>query len=97
MSKVKVVKKLTDKGWPVHSKKYPHAHEEASKAEKKADPKEYKKSLKLEKKLGKHELMAKHTKKDVIEIERKFAKNKRLKKDLIKHETVETKKEGKPK
>lgn len=98
MVKVKVVSKLTDKGYPVHNKRYPSAHEAASKAEKKADPKTYKKSIKLERKMLKkdpHELMAKHTKSGKIEVERKYAKDKKLKKDLILHERVEARKEKK--
>lgn len=89
MTKIKVVKSLTDAGWPTNSKRYKRSHRQANKVEKRGDPKTYAKTLKLEKKLGKHELMAKHTKKGTIEIERKFAKPKRLKKDLIRHEKAE--------
>ena len=97
MTKVKIVKKLTDKGWPIQNKKYPHAHEMADKAEKKADPKTYKKINKMEHKLGKHEIMSKATKKKgIVEIEKKFSKNRKVKKNLIVHEMkehqVETKK-----
>lgn len=97
MTKVKVVKKLRAKGWPVQNKKYAHAHEEADKVEKRADPKTYKKVNKLEKKLKKGELMAKSTRKGVVEIESKFAKNKKVKRNLIKHEKKEYKVESKRK
>lgn len=93
MPKVKIVSHLTDKGWPVQSKKYKSSHLSANKAEKKADPKTFNKISKMEKRLSKHELMAKHTKSGTIEIERKFAKNKKVKKNLIKHEVTEHKKE----
>lgn len=89
--KVKVVKHLTDKGYPVHNKNYQYAHNKANKAEKRADPKAYNQLKKLEKKLGKHELMGKHTKKGKIEVEKKFARNKRLKRNIVKHEIVEKK------
>ena len=91
MPKVKIVTKITDKGWPVHNKKYKSAHQKANEAEKKDDPKAYKRVNKLERSLGKHELMAKHTKGGVVEIEEKFAKDKKIRKNLIKHEVKEHK------
>lgn len=100
MTKVKIVKHISDKGYPVHNKKYAHAHEQANKAEKKADPKEFKKSVKLMEKMERknpHELMATHKKSGKIEIEKKYAKNRRLKKDLIVHEETEAKVEDRKK
>lgn len=91
MRKIKVVKKLTDKGFPVHTKGYKSAHRKADAVEKKSDPIAYKKVNKLERKLGKHELMGKNLKSGEIEIEKKFAKNKRIKRNIIKHEISENK------
>lgn len=90
-SKVKVVSHLSDKGYPVHGKHYAYAHEQASGAERRANPKEYKKSIKDERKQGKHELMATHKKNGQIEIEKKYSKDKKMRKDLILHEKTERK------
>lgn len=89
MAKVKIVKKLTDKGFPVHDKHYETAHRAASKAEKRDYPKGYKELERKEHSLKKHELMAKSTKAGKIEIEKKFAKNR---KELTEHERIEHKK-----
>lgn len=89
MPKVKIVKKLTDKGFPTHSKYYETAHRYASKVEKKDFPKGYEKLKKKEHGLKKHELMAKSTKSGTVEIEQKFKKDKR---ELTKHERVENRK-----
>lgn len=84
----KIVKKLSDKGYPTHDKHYPSAHEEADKVEKSTYPKGYKRLKSREKHLNKHELMAKNLKNGNIKIERKFAKDK---KELSFHERTEHK------
>jgi len=89
MAKIKMVKKLTDKGFPVHNKHYETAHRYASKIEKKKFPKGYEKLKKLEHKLGKHELMAKSTKSGKTEMERKY---KPFKNEFQLHEKKENKK-----
>lgn len=86
--KAKLVKKLTDKGYPLADKHYVEAHEEADKKEKRKFPKGYQKLKKAEKKLGKHELMGKNTKSGKIEVERKFKKNA---KEIAYHERQEHK------
>lgn len=73
-TKIKYVAKLTDKGFPTHSKYYESSHKKADAAEKKANPKMYKAENKAEKHIKKHELMAKNTKSGKIEIEKKFKK-----------------------
>lgn len=89
MRKIKVVKRLTDKGYPVHDRHYETAHRAADKAEKRTYPQGYKKLRKLERKLKPHELMAKSTKKGEYEIEKKFSKEKN---ELLLHEKREHKK-----
>lgn len=88
MPKVKLVKKLTDKGYPYHAKNYREAHEEADVAEKKKFPKGYKVLKKDEKKLGKTELMGTNKKSGKIEVEKKFKKEK---KEIGFHEETEHK------
>jgi len=85
---IKLVKKLSDKGYPYHSKNYREAHSEADKAEKKKFPKGYEKLKKSEKKLGKNELMGTNKKSGKIEVEKKFSKNK---KEIAYHEKMEHK------
>lgn len=74
MPKIKIVKKITDKGYPTHSKYYHEAHAEADTAEKKKYPKNYPKTKKLLKKLGKHELMSTESKEGKVKVEKKFKK-----------------------
>lgn len=91
MKKVIYVKKLTDKShYPTHDKNYLLAHRAANAAEKKLDPKMYLAENRAERKIKPHELMATHTKKDKIEIEKKF---KPFAKTLVRHETTEFKKD----
>lgn len=89
MGKVKIVKKLNDKGFPTHNKKYREAHAEADNAEKKKYPKVYKAMKKVDKKLGKHELSGKNLKSGKILISKKVPKKDR--KDVILHEKTENK------
>lgn len=88
MAKAKLVKRLTDKGFPSHSKYYEKAHGEASTEEKKKFPKGYEELKKKMKSLGKHEVMATNKKSGKIEIESKF---KKYKKELAFHEEEESK------
>lgn len=76
MPRTKLVKKLTDKGFPKSSRYYKTAHEYADKAEKCKYPKGYEKLKKAERKMGKHEGMGKNLRSGKIEVERKFSKNK---------------------
>jgi hypothetical protein len=86
--RIKIVKKLSDKGYPTDNKHYPSAHEEASKVEKLKFSKGYMRLKKIERHFPKDELLAKNTKKGKIEIERKFSK---YKKELSFHERTEHK------
>lgn len=86
MAKVKIVKKLYEKGYPTSSKYYRSAHEEADKAEKKKFSKGYKKIEKTHFKRG--ELAATHDKKGNIKVEKRFEK---FKNELVFHERRELK------
>lgn len=86
MMKIKLMKKLTDKGFPTHSKRYAYAHEEADKVEKKKYPSGYKKLRKEERGISKHELIGKNTRSGKIEVESKFKKNKS---EIALHERTE--------
>lgn len=96
---VKLVNKISNKGYPVHDKKYQSSHRYADKVEKKADPKAYKEINKMDRKLKPNELAGKHTKSGKIEINRKYTKNhdgisgKRIERNLALHERVEDKKQ----
>jgi dephospho-CoA kinase len=85
---IKLVKKLTNKGFPTHNKNYEYSHKKADKIEKKAYPKGYEALKKEERHLGKKELMGKNTKSGKIEVENKFAKHK---KEIALHERIEHK------
>lgn len=87
MSKI-FVNKLSDHGYPYHSKHYKTAHEEASKAEKKKFPKGYEELKKDEHHLGKHELMGTNKRSGKIEVEKKF---KKFGKEIEYHERQESK------
>lgn len=86
--KVKIVKKITDKGFPYHAANYREAHEEASTEEKKKFPKGYSILKKKMKRLGKHEMMATNKQSGKVEVEQKF---KRYKSELAYHEKEESK------
>ena len=75
MTKIKLVKNISSKGYPYHDKNYREAHEEADVAEKKKFPKGYSALKKKEKSLGKTELMGTNKKSGKIEVEKKFKKN----------------------
>lgn len=85
--KYKTVKHLNDKKFPTHSKRYPYAHKEANKAEKKDNPKAYQEINRLERKVGKHELLGKNTKSGKIEVSVKVPKKDR--KNVAVHEKRE--------
>lgn len=82
------VNKLSDHGYPTHSRYYKSAHEEASKSEKKKFPKGYDELKKAERHLGKHELMGKNLRSGKIEVEKKF---KKYGKEIAYHEQQEHK------
>ena len=82
------VKKLTDKGFPYHSKNYREAHDEASKEEKKKFPKGYEILKKDEKHLGKNELMGTNKRSGKVEVEKKY---KKYSKEIEFHEKQEHK------
>lgn len=86
----KLVKKLTDKGFPTHEKKYKEAHEKANKAEKRKFGVEAFRNLEAgDRKMGKHDLAGKNTKKGKIEVSRRVPKNDR--REVAYHEEVENK------
>lgn len=82
-----VVNKLTDNGFPVHTKQYKTAHAEASRDEKSRFPKGYEKLKHMQ--LGKHELIGKNTQSGKILIEKKVAKS--LRDEVAFHELDENK------
>jgi hypothetical protein len=88
MTKPIIVKKLSDHGYPYHSKHYLVAHEEADVVEKKKFPKGYEHLKHAEKHLGKHELMGTNKKSGKIEVEKKF---KKYSKEIGYHEAQEHK------
>jgi hypothetical protein len=82
--------KLTDKGFPTHSKKYASAHEQADKAEKKKFPrKDYVAMQKVDAKLPKGQLAGKNLKNGKIEVSRKVPA--KLRREVQYHEKVESK------
>lgn len=84
-------KYVNDRGFPRSDPKYATAHEEASKAEKKAFPrKDYNKLKHMDKSVGKHELIGKNSKKGKITISEKIPK--KLRPEVIFHEKTENKK-----
>lgn len=88
MKKIHILSKLSDHGYPISSKNYHEAHAEADIAEKKKYPNGYQKLKKMQKHLGKHELMGKNTKKGKIEVEGRF---RNYKDEIAYHERVESK------
>jgi len=86
--KPEIVNKLSDYGYPYHSKYYRTAHSEADHAEKKKFPHGYQKLKKAEKHLGKHELMGTNKKSGKIEVEKKY---KKYSKEIGYHESQEHK------
>lgn len=98
---VKIVDKLSDKGYPVHDKNYKSAHNKANKVEKKSDPKAYAEINKMDRSLKKGELAGKHTKDGKVEIDKKYNKShdgvsgQRIKNNLVLHEITEKKAQSK--
>lgn len=83
--------RLTDKGFPTHSKRYANAHEQADKAEKKKfGKKDYDEMKKVDAKLAKHELAGKNLKSGKLEVSKKVPIAHR--KQVAFHEMVENKK-----
>jgi hypothetical protein len=86
----KLVEKLSDKGFPKSSKKYPTAHEEASKKEKMKFPrKDYDTLKKMDYNTPRGELLGKNTKKGKIEVSKKVPA--KLRKEVAFHEKAENK------
>lgn len=86
MKKIILVNRISDHGYPYHSKNYRVAHDESDKDEKKKFPKGYKKLKIDEKHLGKHELMGTNKKSGKIEVEEKY---KKYAKEIAYHEKKE--------
>lgn len=85
-----ILSKLTDRGFPTHSKRYDYAHKEANKAEKKKYPKGYEDLKQLDRGLSdKHELIGKNTKAGKIEVSKKVPK--KYRDEVAYHEKVENK------
>lgn len=84
-----IVSRLREKGYPTSSKRYPSAHEEASKEEKERYPKGYAKLKKLDIQAGeKHELLGTNKKNGKIEVSKKVPKP--LRSEVAFHEKVES-------
>ena len=65
----KIESKLTDSGFPKHSSGYQQAHRKANQAEEKKFGKEsFKKLEKIDREVGKHELIGKNLKSGKIEV-----------------------------
>ncbi len=86
---MKIVKKLTDKGFPKSSKFYKEAHSEADNKERRRYPRAYANMKIVDKRLAKHELAGKNLKSGKIEISSKVPKKDR--KDVALHERTENK------
>ncbi len=85
-----LLSKLLDKGFPTHSKDYKNAHRKANKAEeKKFGKKSFKALEKIDRKVGKHELVGKNLKSGKIEVSKKVPK--KLRKEVAFHEETENK------
>ncbi|MDE2024874.1 MAG: hypothetical protein KGJ07_00095 [Patescibacteria group bacterium] len=90
MTKKYVVKpRLTDKGFPTHSKFYNSAHEEASKAEKAKFPTGYNHLKDMDRRVSKHELLGKNLKSGKIEVSQKVPP--KYRREVAFHEQVENK------
>jgi hypothetical protein len=82
--------KLSDAGFPTHSKKYKEAHQKANKQEKeKFGKKAFEALEKIDNKLSKHELAGKNTKSGKIEVSKKVPPKFRT--EVAFHEKVENK------
>jgi hypothetical protein len=82
--------RISDKGFPTHSKKYNEAHKEANKEEKqKFGEKAFKEMEKIDSKLEKHELAGKNTRTGKIEVSYKVPK--KFREQVAYHEKVENK------
>jgi|SRR5271157_3707152 len=90
-SHYKLVKNLPGEGYPSSQKKYPTAHEEASKAEKKKfGSKSYDKLKEMDLKAGHaHKSIGNNTKSGKIEVSTTVPK--KLRKEVAYHEKVENK------
>jgi hypothetical protein len=89
MSKIKMVNKIKETGFPTSSKNYLSAHEQANKAEKKKFPKGYEVLKKEVRKVAKkHDPLATNTKTGEIKVEKKY---KKYKNELTFHEKTENK------
>jgi hypothetical protein len=84
MEKYKVVKKIVRKGYPVNSKYYAEAHEEASNTEKKMFPKGYKELKKISKKVPQGQMIGWHDKKGHAEVAKIVPK--KLRREVYVHE-----------
>lgn len=89
MRKVRVVKKIVSRGYPVSSNKYSESHAEADNAEREHHPRAYRELKKIERHLRRNELLATHDRKGNILIEKKVPRRDRI--DIILHEDVERK------
>lgn len=86
---VKLVNKITKKD-PYANKNILHAHIKADKVEKKAYPKGYQQTKKMDDKLHKHEYVGENfIKSNTIKISKKIPKS--MRKEVILHEKVELK------
>lgn len=88
-AKYKLVRKLTDSGFPTHSKFYKTAHTEAEKLEKAKFPSGYAKMKKIDEKVSKHELVGKNLKDGKIFVSKKVPKKFRA--EVAFHEKTESK------
>jgi hypothetical protein len=90
MSRKIIVKpKLTDAGFPVHSRFYQQAHRKADVAEKARFPKGYERMKKVDKNLPARQLAGKNSKSGMIFVSAKVPKS--LRKEVAYHESVESK------
>lgn len=89
MKTYKVVNRIKRRGFPTSSGEYKTAHAEADNAEKKKFPKGYNELKKIDKRIGKNELVGKNTRSGNILVEKKVPK--KMRKEVAYHEKVENK------
>jgi len=87
MVKYTLKDKLTDKGYPVHTKEYQAAHRKANRAEKRASPADYKDVNALETHLPNGELLGKNLRNGKIEVSKKVPA--KLRQNVATHEKSE--------
>lgn len=86
----KLVAELSDTGFPTHSKRYPKAHERASKAERQAyGKKQFEELGNVDRGMKKHQLAGKNLKSGKLEVSKQIPS--KMRPEVAYHESVESK------